>query len=120
MLNQFASQPFEPTPPSLSAERRAKPRIACTYPAIVRGVENSGARFQDVAQLRDLSASGVYLQSKRAMQRGETLFLLFWFSSHPKPTQACALAARGVVVRTETRADGSHGIALRLERYRFV
>lgn len=101
-------------------EQRAKPRITCAYPAIVRGVAHSGTRFQDVMQLCDLSTLGMYLKSARALPVGQTLFLVFWFSSHPKPAQASALAARGTVVRTEVRADGSHGIALHLLRYRFI
>ncbi len=100
-------------------ERRIKPRLECVCPAVVRGKDSSGGRFEEQATTANLSAGGVYLRMTRFVERGCALFVLVRF-----PVMSCenvvgpAIAIRGMVVRSEPGADGTYGLALRFERRR--
>ena len=100
-------------------ERRAKPRIHCKYPAIVRGIDLQGGKFEENAVLANLSASGVYVLVNRSVVQGSKLSLAFRFSSTPS-AQVPAVVARGVVVRSDRNADGTHGLGVKFERYRVL
>jgi Tfp pilus assembly protein PilZ len=102
-------------------DRRSKPRIECSYPAIVRGTDARGKKYQREAIARNLSVGGLYLQLNQPAEVGSQLLVVVNLSSEPAtPAEALSVAARGVVVRTEVRPDGTHGMGIRFERYRFV
>jgi hypothetical protein len=108
---------FVPTH-STKTDRRSKPRLRCNYPAVVRGRGPNTTRFEEPATLCDLSATGLYLRTKREIERGTKLFVCFRMSN--EPVQAPALAMRGIVVRTEARTDGTCGLGIRLLRYHIL
>lgn len=102
-------------------ERRVKPRVACSYPATVRGHLPDGIRFEARAVLSNMSASGMYLRTQRKMQPGQTVFVIVRMSTASLVQESTPrLAAFGQVVRMETKVDGTYGIALKLVNHRFL
>ena len=103
-------------------EQRTKPRVDCSYPAIVRGHTTGGTKFETRAILSNMSANGMYLRTKRHVQQGEVLFVVVRLSTAPLSghDETHRLAASGKVVRIEPKADGTYGIALQLHQYRFL
>ena len=103
-------------------ERRAKPRVECSYPAILRGHSGGKDKFETRAILSNMSASGMFLRTKRYVQQGEILFVVVRLSTAPLNghDEAHRLAASGKVVRIEPKADGTYGVALQLHQYRFL
>jgi len=105
----------------LTAERRSKPRVSCSYPATVRGHLADGVRFESRAVLSNMSASGMYLRTQRKVQPGQTLFIVVRMSTASLVQAGIPqLAAFGHVVRMEPKVDGSYGIALKLVNHRFL
>ena len=101
-------------------ERRGKPRIACSYPALLRG-HKEGSKFEARAVLANMSASGMYLQTKRPIDKGENLFVLVRLSTGPLDKEGKPrLAVSGSVVRVEPKMDGSYGVAIELHQHRFL
>ena len=102
-------------------ERRQKPRINCSYPATLRSHGEQGSKYEARAVLANMSASGMYLQTRRAVKPGEQLFVAVRLSTAPLDTNNRPhLAASGSVVRVEPKADGTYGVAIKLHRHRFV
>jgi len=106
---------------NVAAERRSKPRIECAYPAVVRGLEPSGKRFEESAVLANLSACGLYLRLNRPVEPGRELTVLIRLSNAPRDeAKLSSIATRGVVVRSELQPDGRCGLALKFERHHFL
>ena len=102
-------------------ERRCKPRIACSYPATVRGTISDRLRYETPAILANISACGVYLRLKKLVPRDETVFIEVRMSTAPLgQTTAPHIAAIGKVVRIETLPDGYFGIGVQLSHYRML
>jgi len=118
VLAQEIKGAVEP-PPATRIERRAKPRVVCNYPAVVRGRTPEGVLFEEPAMIVNLSATGLYLRLNRRLSPGNRLFVCFRFGN-ASAEGSQALGARAVVVRRETGANGASGLGLRLERYRFL
>lgn len=102
-------------------DRRRKPRMACIFPVVVRSHENRSARLAAQATLTNISASGMYLHTQQHIPNGSLIFLFTCFSqTTPWKSQAPRLAATAEVVRVEPKPDGGYGVAIRLQRYRFL
>ena len=107
--------------PSNSIERRSKPRVNCSYPATVRGHFEDGIKYETRAVLSNVSASGMYLRTKRPIKNGENLFVVVRLSTYPlEKMQAPHIAVSGKVVRVEPKVDGTRGVALKLSQHRFL
>lgn len=104
-----------------TVERRGKPRVACSYPATVRGHLPDGIRFESRAVLSNMSASGMYFRTQRKVQPGQIVFVVVRMSTASLVQESSPrLAAFGQVVRMETKVDGTYGIALKLVNHRFL
>ncbi len=102
-------------------ERRGKPRVSCSYPAIVRGVDVAGSGFRERAVLANMSASGMYFRIRRFIPHGENVDIVVHLSTSPlSQAKAPRIAACGSVVRVEPLPDGSFGVALKLAYHRFL
>jgi hypothetical protein len=103
-------------------ERRSKPRIDCSYPAIVQGWDAHGRKFRTNATLTSLSASGLCLVLKSELQPGKDLFVLFRCSSTGPlgKEKAPLIAVDGNIVRSDLRTPGMYAIALKIRRNRFL
>lgn len=102
-------------------ERRGKPRLRCTFPAIVRGADPGGPRFQTTGAVENLSASGVFLRLERPIEQGSRIFIMFRFSAGaPDGGTGPNIAVHGVVLRTEGELNSHYRVAVRLQHYRFL
>jgi hypothetical protein len=103
-------------------ERRAKPRIDCSYPAIVQGWDAGGRKFRTNAILTNLSAAGLCLVLKSEVQPVKDLFVLFRCSSTGPlgKGKAPLIAVDGNIVRANRPLQGMYTIALKIRRNRFL
>lgn len=95
------------SPATNLAERRRSPRLRLQVPLFIRGVDARGEEFLDLTKTLDISATGAYLASPRALRRNELVSLTI-----PVPSPASAglvppgnppIQAR--VLRTEPAGD---------------
>ena len=103
-------------------ERRSKPRIDCSYPAIVQGWDAAGRKFRINAILTNLSATGLCLVLKSEIQPGKDLFVLFRCSSTGPlgKSKAPLIAVEGNIVWINRPMPGLHTVALKIHRNRFL
>ena len=103
-------------------ERRSKPRIACSYPAIVQGWDNGGRKFRASALLTNLSATGLYLVINSEVHPGKDMFVLFRCSSTGLfgNGKAPLIAVEGNVVRSSQPESDTHTYAVKIRRDRFL
>jgi hypothetical protein len=101
-------------------ERRGKPRMKCAYPAMVRGLSQVGKKIEENATVLNLSASGVYVICNCFMHNGQDLSVKIAFPTGSLEWGSSKLNTTGVVVRTETLSEGVLGVAISLQRYRFI
>lgn len=103
-------------------ERRSKPRIECSYPAIVQGQDVRGSKFRANATLTSMSATGLCLNLKSEFQPGEELFVVFRCSSTGPLGKAKAplIAVEGNVTRSSQPLQGVYTIALKIRHNRFL
>ena len=104
----------------ITPDRRIKPRIECDYPAIIEGCDGNGSKYSDHAKLANLSASGLFMLATRVIENGSKLSVTVLLSSSFDDEDATRLATNGVVVRTELKANGMHGVAVKFSHYRFL
>ena len=104
----------------ITTDRRGKPRIDCDYLANVVGVNGRGNQYTDDGKLKNLSASGLFLLVNRSIENGAKLSITVHLSELVFEPDAPKLATNGVVVRTEPNADGSWGVAVKFQNYRFL
>jgi hypothetical protein len=103
------------------AERRSKPRIKGSFPAVVHGVDAGNETFQIETTIDNLSAGGLYLRLRQRLEPGTTLFVVTSLSTHGRANaSAPRLALHGVVVRAELTPGGKCGVAVALSNYRFL
>ena len=102
-------------------DRRAKPRLDCDFPALLRQRLVDGGTTERLVTISNISASGMYLRTQHHVPRGQILFILTRLSNQSsRKSEAPNLAATAKVVRVEPKPDGSYGVAIRLQRYRFI
>jgi len=102
------------------SDRRLKPRINCDYPAVVRGQDALGVKFEDHTTLSNLSRSGLYLRLNRALSQGDRVSVTITLTHPFQAPEPHRLAASGIVVRTEPHPDGGFGLAIQIQHYRFL
>ncbi len=101
-------------------DRRIKPRIECDYPAIIEGVDGQGAKYNENAKLANLSASGLFMLAGRHVENGTKLSVTVLLSNSIENGDAPRLATSGTVVRIEPKPNGTYGIAVKFNHYRFL
>ncbi len=99
-------------------DRRSKPRMRCDFPVIIKGLDPSGKKFEESGRLRNLSANGLYMVTNRSVKLGDELSVNITLLNH-SPENCQHLATVGVVLRTETVAEGTFGVAMSILHYRF-
>ena len=68
-----------------SAERRKSERLRLQVPLFLRGIDVSGHEFLDLTKTLDISATGAYLASPRALRMNEVVSLVI---PAPSPSSA--------------------------------
>ena len=90
------------------AERRRSPRIHVQIPMFVRGTDAAGLEFLDLTKTLDISATGAYLASPRAIGTNQLVNLTIPAPSSPSsklPTDTPPIRAR---VLRQHASDGVH------------
>ena len=116
---QNTRAPFSPDRPE---ERRKRGRIRT--PALVRIRKVGAGHDEDVTSVIDnLSAGGFYLRLRQLVEPGERLSALIRFAADRGETAGSAearIAVRGQVLRVEDLGAGAYGVAVRIDRYKFL
>ncbi len=99
---------------------RVLPRIDLPFPAVVRGVDSTGARFQASSTVENFSAGGLYVRLERTLQPGTKLFVSVRIAQSRPDAEAPHVAARGHVARVISEADGRTGIAVVFDQTRWL
>jgi hypothetical protein len=104
--NADAPAPQQPT-------RDAQPRIYGLFPAQVRGVDSSGARFHTQTLMDNFGATEFDLPLSRRVEAGEQLLVI-------ADIHAATVALHCNVLRAEPRADGNYRLTVAVTHYRFL
>lgn len=102
-----------------TSDRRVKPRVVCDYPAIIEGIDIQGNKYEESGKLANLSASGLFMWVTRYVELGSKLSVTILLCNAALDTDSPKLATNGIVVRTEPQNDGTCGVALKFNHYRF-
>ena len=104
-----------------NVERRRKERVYAPFQATVEGVDANGTPFHSKTVVDNLSASGLYLRLTHCLKRGAKLFVSVRLSNvQVNGLAAGRLEIRGEVLRVEPKPGGVSGLAIMIERSRFV
>jgi len=112
MEQAFAHIPF--------TERRSKQRIHCDYPAMIKDEETQGKYFSQQGRVQNLSAGGIFVVTSQSLPDNAQVRVKIALPTGSLVWGSSALATRGVVVRSEAQSDGSIGIAIQFQKYKFV
>jgi len=103
----------------MSNERRFSPRVSMPYPARLWGADADGRAWKEDALIQNVSGGGLYLRLHHDVQRDAPLSVVVRLSTTPpKMFPLLRLGARGIVLRTEPKDDGTCGVALEFGRRR--
>lgn len=103
---------------TVSTERRRAQRFPLPLPLEVKWQEGS-AEARLPADIRDISATGVYFTVDRELQPEAKVEFFVRLQIEGAPSGGVLLHCIGSIVRVEHK-DGSVGVAARIDRYRFV
>ena len=95
-------------------ENRRTFRLSGTFLMRVRGVDETGHAFDTTSMADNICSDGLYFQLPRAQVRGARLFTVVQLTS------GLTIAARGHVLRKESRDYGLSGIAVRFTNARVL
>lgn len=104
----------------ITPDRRLKPRIECDYSAVIEGYDDDGEKYNDQAKLANLSASGLFMVANRRFENGSKLSVTVLLSNSFNDDDAPKLATSGIVVRIEPKTNGTCGVAVKFNHYRFL
>src|SRR3984893_13531454 len=90
------------------AERRRSQRIHVQIPMFVRGTDAAGLEFLDLTKTLDISATGAYLASPRAIRANQVVTLTIPAPSAPSATLPAETPPIQARVRRHRAADGIH------------
>lgn len=104
---------------ALHPERRKRTRVSVHWPLLLR---REGASEDIETMTENLSSSGFYCFSPKPVTIGERLRCRLTAPSYdPKgDRREIELDCRAMVLRVEAAADGSFGVACRIEDYRLA
>lgn len=102
------------------AERRTKPRIICDYSAVVKGYDEQDLKFAEQARVINLSKSGIFLVTKRAIRPETEVYVKIALPTGSLEWGTSDLLTSGIVTRNEFQSDGNVGIAIKFQHYKFL
>ena len=106
----------------VSKERRQTGRIQTPVPVRIRKV-GAGHGADMTSVIDNLSAGGFYLRLRQSVEPGERLSALIRFAADHGETDGSAearIAVRGRVLRVDHLGAGAYGVAVRINRYKFL
>lgn len=99
-------------------ERRQKARIKEAFPARIWGVDSGDLPFNVDGEVENISSTGVYLKAPKNVNVGSEVKLIVHFLSGP--TSGVTASLQGRILRSESRDDGKHGLAIAISKHRFL
>jgi hypothetical protein len=106
--------------PASIQERRLKPRMKCNYPAVVQGQVNGGKKFREEGRVINLSRCGIYMVLNQVIPDGKEVSIRIALPTGMLEFGSSKLATSGTVVRSESRLDGTFGVAIKFQNYRIL
>ena len=103
---------------SRTQERRSKARISEPFPARIWGVDSGDLPFNVDCRLDNISSTGVYLRVPKLVDAGSEVRLIVHLLHGP--TSGVTASLQGRIVRTESQADGRHGLAIAISKHKFL
>lgn len=103
---------------SRTQERRQKARISEPFPARIWGVDSGNLPFNADGVIDNMSSTGLYLKTTRAVGSGSEVKLIVHLLSGP--TSGVTASVQGRVLRSELQADGKYGLAVEITKHRFL
>ena len=88
------------------ADRRKSQRLRLQVPMFIRGTDLSGEEFLDLTKTLDISATGAYLASPRALRKDELISLTI---PAPSPSTTGLLPAGNSPIQARVRRLGTAG-----------
>lgn len=101
-----------------TTERRRKPRLNEPFPARIWGVDSGDLPFNVDCVLDNISSTGVYLRMARPVTVGSDVRLIVHLLSGP--TTGATASLQGRILRSELQPDGKHGVAISIDKHRFL
>lgn len=110
------------TQPARAIERRKKPRMVGSYPAILQGRDAQGRKIRMNATLINISSSGFCLVLKPQARLDKDVFVLFRYSvTGPLgKSRAPLVALRGKPIRFGQTEAGMQTVAVKIGYSRFL
>ncbi len=99
-------------------ERRAKQRIAESFPVRAWAVDADGNPFNVECVLLNMSSTGMYVRMEKKMVVGDWIGLVVQLLNGP--STGLPVAIYGKVLRDEPLGDDSHGVAIVIQEHRFL
>jgi len=117
----YAGKPEGVEARSATLERSRKLSITGSYPALVRGVDDTGQEFEESIKLGYLSRSGTSLRLLRCVALGARLFIVVrvMASSYQTGLTPC-VAVHGIARHVERQPDGSCTVGVEFGHHRFL
>jgi hypothetical protein len=103
---------------SRTQERRQKARISEPFPARIWGVDSGNVPFNADGVIDNMSSTGLYLRTPKAVGSGSEVKLIVHLLSGP--TSGVTASMQGRVLRSELQADGTYGLAVAISKHRFL
>jgi PilZ domain len=118
---EFESELVNRRPFVNTTDRRRAERILIPFPAVVEGVDHSGAGFKVNTVLDNLSKGGLYLRMIPSVDVGTKLNVIFRLSASVE-TEASStkIEIKGEVMRVDRKEGGACGVALKYSPSRFI
>jgi hypothetical protein len=101
-----------------TSERRRTARIRQSFPARIWGVDSGDLPFNVDGIVDNISSSGLYMRTPRLVDPGSEVRLIVHLLSGP--TSGVTASVQGRIVRTDTQADGKHGLAITISKHKFL
>jgi hypothetical protein len=114
----LAVTPTRAVPQAHDFERRRKPRLKEPFPARVWGVDSGDLPFNVDCVIKNISSTGLYLSAPTLVDAGSEVRLVVHLLNGPSTGATASLQGR--ILRSETQADGKHGLAIAIEKHRFL
>jgi hypothetical protein len=103
---------------SRTQERRQKARISEPFPARIWGVDSGDLPFNVDGVIDNMSSTGLYLKTPRAVGSGSEVKLIVHLLNGP--SSGVTASVQGRVLRSELQTDGRYGLAIAIGRHRFL
>ena len=106
---------------AMSGERRRSTRLYEPFPTQVRGASSTGKFFTLETVIDNISSGGLYLKVPFEMDPGKEVSTVVCFRAlGAEVDKAPRLWIKAKVVRSEPQPDGRYGVALAVQKYRFL